>query len=100
MLIVLDNYDSFTYNLVQYLGEQDAEIRVFRDDALSVEELHALEPSHIVILPGHSNPTDVRRAVPFRIRVHAARETDSEKCLEATSFKSQVTTNIAAIPVD
>ena len=58
MIAVIDNYDSFTYNLVQYLGELGAEVRVFRNDAVTVEELDALEPSHIVISPGPGEPSD------------------------------------------
>lgn len=56
MIAVIDNYDSFTYNLVQYLGEHGADVCVFRNDALSVEELERLTPSHIVISPGPGEP--------------------------------------------
>ena len=56
MIAVIDNYDSFTYNLVQYLGELGAEVQVFRNDAVTVEELDALDPSHIVISPGPGEP--------------------------------------------
>ena len=52
MIAVIDNYDSFTYNLVQYLGELGAVLEVFRNDAVTVEELDALDPTHIVISPG------------------------------------------------
>jgi anthranilate synthase component II len=58
MIAVIDNYDSFTYNLVQYLGELDAEVQVFRNDAISVAELDAMQPSHIVISPGPGDPGD------------------------------------------
>ena len=58
MIAVIDNYDSFTYNLVQYLGELGAEVRVFRNDAITVEELDALDPSHIVVSPGPGEPAD------------------------------------------
>lgn len=58
MIAVIDNYDSFTYNLVQYLGELGAEVQVYRNDAVSVEELQALRPSHIVISPGPGTPDD------------------------------------------
>jgi anthranilate synthase/aminodeoxychorismate synthase-like glutamine amidotransferase len=58
MIAVIDNYDSFTYNLVQYLGELGAEIRVYRNDAVSLKELERLAPSHIVISPGPGDPTD------------------------------------------
>lgn len=56
MLIVIDNYDSFTFNLVQYLGDLGAETQVHRNDSLSVEEVLAQEPSGIVISPGPSDP--------------------------------------------
>ncbi len=58
MLIVIDNYDSFTYNLVQYLGELGAEPRVFRNDEVSAEELEQLSPTHLVISPGPGRPED------------------------------------------
>ena len=58
MIAIIDNYDSFTYNLVQYIGELGAEVCVFRNDAISPEELEALEPSHIVISPGPGDPSD------------------------------------------
>ncbi|HEX9019156.1 MAG TPA: aminodeoxychorismate/anthranilate synthase component II [Anaerolineaceae bacterium] len=58
MIAVIDNYDSFTYNLVQYLGELGAEVCVFRNDAVTVDELEALHPSHIIISPGPGVPDD------------------------------------------
>lgn len=58
MILVIDNYDSFTYNLVQYLGELGAELLVRRNDALSPDEVEALGPSHIVISPGPGTPHD------------------------------------------
>jgi anthranilate synthase/aminodeoxychorismate synthase-like glutamine amidotransferase len=58
MLIVIDNYDSFTYNLVQYLGELGAEIKVFRNDQVTLKEIGNLWPSHIVISPGPGTPQD------------------------------------------
>jgi anthranilate synthase component II len=58
MIVVIDNYDSFTYNLVQYLGELGAEVRVFRNDQLTPDELRALAPSHIVISPGPGDPSE------------------------------------------
>jgi len=56
MIAVIDNYDSFTYNLVQYLGELGAELSVHRNDCISVEELKAMHPSHILISPGPGTP--------------------------------------------
>lgn len=58
MIIVIDNYDSFTYNLVQYLGELGQEICVFRNDQVTVEEVRAMQPDHIVISPGPGDPHD------------------------------------------
>lgn len=58
MIVVIDNYDSFTYNLVQYLGELGAELTVFRNDAVTVEEIEALQPDQIVISPGPGDPHD------------------------------------------
>ena len=52
MLLMIDNYDSFTYNLVQYLGELGQEVRVFRNDQISLERIEDLEPDYIVISPG------------------------------------------------
>ena len=56
MVVVVDNYDSFTYNLVQYLGELGAEVRVMRNDAVTVETIRAAQPDHIVISPGPGRP--------------------------------------------
>ena len=58
MLIVIDNYDSFTYNLVQYLGELGAEVRVYRNNAISAAEIEALNPTHVVISPGPGAPSE------------------------------------------
>ena len=58
MILVLDNYDSFTYNLVQYLGELGAEVKVVRNDELSVDEVEALAPERVVISPGPCTPNE------------------------------------------
>ena len=58
MIAVIDNYDSFTYNLVQYLGELGADIRVYRNDQITLEQLVALSPTHLVISPGPGDPND------------------------------------------
>ncbi len=58
MLLMIDNYDSFTYNLVQYLGELGEDVRVYRNDAIGVDEIAALEPSQIVISPGPCTPNE------------------------------------------
>lgn len=58
MLLMIDNYDSFTYNLVQYLGELGADVRVYRNDQISVAEIAKLKPAHIVISPGPCTPNE------------------------------------------
>lgn len=57
MLLMIDNYDSFTYNLVQYFGELGQEVRVFRNDAISLHEIARLQPAFLVISPGPCAPT-------------------------------------------
>jgi para-aminobenzoate synthetase component II len=56
MILIIDNYDSFTFNLVQYLGEIGHELKVFRNDAITVEEIQRLGPANIVISPGPGRP--------------------------------------------
>lgn len=58
MILVIDNYDSFTYNLVQYLGEMGQELKVYRNDKITVEEVKDLSPSRIVISPGPGRPSE------------------------------------------
>jgi len=65
MVFVLDNYDSFTYNLVQYLGELGAEVEVYRNDELTVEQVEALKPERILLSPGPCTPSDAGILVPL-----------------------------------
>jgi anthranilate synthase/aminodeoxychorismate synthase-like glutamine amidotransferase len=58
MVLMIDNYDSFTFNLVQYLGELGSEVRVFRNDELDVAAIESLRPSHIVLSPGPCTPNE------------------------------------------
>jgi len=58
MLLMIDNYDSFTYNVVQYFGELGADVRVYRNDEITLEEIKALDPDHIVISPGPCTPNE------------------------------------------
>ena len=64
MLLMIDNYDSFTYNLVQYLGELGAEVRVVRNDELTVAQVADLKPERIVISPGPCTPNEAGISVP------------------------------------
>ena len=56
MLLMIDNYDSFTYNLVQYFGELDEDVKVFRNDAITLKEIAAMNPARIVVSPGPCSP--------------------------------------------
>ncbi|MAA71274.1 MAG: aminodeoxychorismate/anthranilate synthase component II [Bermanella sp.] len=58
MLLMIDNYDSFTYNVVQYFGELGADVKVFRNDEITIEEIEALNPDHLVISPGPCTPNE------------------------------------------
>lgn len=65
MLIMIDNYDSFTYNLVQYFGELGEEVRTFRNDEISLDEIAALSPDRICISPGPCSPNEAGVSVPL-----------------------------------
>jgi anthranilate synthase component 2 len=64
MLLMIDNYDSFTYNLVQYFGELGAEVQVHRNDKISLAEIETLKPERIVISPGPCTPNEAGVSVP------------------------------------
>lgn len=73
MLLLIDNYDSFTWNLVHYVGELGAEVQVHRNDALSVEDAMALKPDHILLSPGPCDPDRAGICLPL---VKAAAEAE------------------------
>src|SRR5581483_5018961 len=72
MILVVDNYDSFTYNLVQYLGELGADLQVERNDAISVAEVQAMHPDAIVLSPGPCTPAEAGICVPLITTVGAS----------------------------
>jgi anthranilate synthase/aminodeoxychorismate synthase-like glutamine amidotransferase len=72
MLLMIDNYDSFTYNLVQYFGELGEDVRVYRNDRISLEEIEALKPKRLVISPGPCTPNEAGVSVEV-IRQFAGR---------------------------
>jgi len=72
MILVIDNYDSFTYNLVQYLGELGAEMHIARNDVITLEEIEGMAPSHIVISPGPGTPDDAGIALELIARFSPA----------------------------
>lgn len=65
MILVIDNYDSFTYNLVQYLGELGAEVVVHRNDRITLEQIDALQPERILLSPGPCTPNEAGVCVPL-----------------------------------
>ena len=69
MIFVLDNYDSFTYNLVQYLGELGAELQVHRNDRITVDEVAALQPEKIVVSPGPCTPNEAGISMELALRL-------------------------------
>ena len=58
MLLMIDNYDSFTYNVVQYLGELGADVKVYRNDEITIEQIEALNPDQLVISHGPGTPNE------------------------------------------
>lgn len=80
MLLMIDNYDSFTYNLVQYFGELGQDVRVSRNDRIGLEEVEALAPDHIVISPGPCTPDQAGISVEL-IRRYAGRTPILGVCL-------------------
>ena len=64
MILVIDNYDSFTYNLVQYLGELGADLKTYRNDKITIDEIKKLDPEKIVISPGPGYPKDAGISIP------------------------------------
>jgi len=58
MILIIDNYDSFTYNLYQYIGQINTDIKVIRNDAIGIDEINELNPSHIIISPGPGTPSE------------------------------------------
>ncbi|EIJ43808.1 glutamine amidotransferase of anthranilate synthase or aminodeoxychorismate synthase [Beggiatoa alba B18LD] len=64
MLLMIDNYDSFTYNLVQYFGELGADVHVYRNDQITIEDITRLTPQHIVVSPGPCTPNEAGVSIP------------------------------------
>jgi len=65
MLLMIDNYDSFTYNLVQYFGELGEEVKVVRNDEIDLAGIAAMKPDHIVVSPGPCTPNEAGVSVPL-----------------------------------
>lgn len=65
MILILDNYDSFTYNLFQYVGEINRDIQVYRNDKITIDEIEAMRPTHIILSPGPGFPKDAGITIPL-----------------------------------
>ena len=70
MILMIDNYDSFTFNLVQYLGERETNIKVWRNDQFRLEDIEALDPDHIVVSPGPGKPSEAGLCVEVIRKFH------------------------------
>lgn len=70
MIIIIDNYDSFTYNLYQYIGEINPEVEVYRNDKITIEEIREKGPTHIIISPGPGHPRDAGITVELIRKMH------------------------------
>ena len=89
MLLMIDNYDSFTYNVVQYLAELGAEVVVVRNDEISVADVEALNPTHIVISPGPCTPNEAGISMAVIDRF-SGRDADIRRLFRASKYRSGV----------
>ena len=96
MLLMIDNYDSFTYNLVQYFAELGEDVRVFRNDEITVDAIAALEPARIVISPGPCSPAEAGISVAA-IKAFAGRIPLLGVCLGHQSIGAGVSKEIVGI---
>jgi anthranilate/para-aminobenzoate synthase component II len=88
-LLMIDNYDSFTYNLVQYLGELGAEVEVLRNDAAPLEELLARRPDALVISPGPGRPADAGVTIPMHYDTFDWINTDVQEFVKKCQAKGR-----------
>ena len=97
MLLMIDNYDSFTYNLVQYFGELGERVTVYRNDQLTLNDVDALAPSHVVISPGPCTPNEAGISVDL-VREYGARIQILGVCLGHQSIAQAYGGNIVRAP--
>jgi len=97
MLLMIDNYDSFTYNLVQYLGELGQDVRVYRNDKLAIADIEKLAPDHIVISPGPCTPNEAGISIET-IRTFAGRIPILGVCLGHQSIGAAFGGNVIRAP--
>ena len=97
MLLMIDNYDSFTYNLVQYLGELGERVAVYRNDQITLNDIDALSPSHVVISPGPCTPNEAGISVEL-VREYGERIPILGVCLGHQSIAQAYGGNIIRAP--
>ncbi len=97
MLLMIDNYDSFTYNLVQYLGELGERVTVYRNDQISLNDVDALAPSHVVISPGPCTPNEAGISVDL-VREYGTRIPILGVCLGHQSIAQAYGATIVRAP--
>ena len=97
MLLLIDNYDSFTYNLVQYLGELGERVAVYRNDQITLNDVDALAPSHVVISPGPCTPNEAGISVDL-VREYGASIPILGVCLGHQSIAQAYGGNIVRAP--
>ena len=97
MLLMIDNYDSFTYNLVQYLGELGERVTVYRNDQITLNDVDALAPSHVVISPGPCTPNEAGISVDL-VREYGASIPILGVCLGHQSIAQAYGGNIVRAP--
>jgi len=98
MLLMIDNYDSFTYNLVQYLGELGEDIEVFRNDKISISDIERMQPARIVVSPGPCTPTEAGISIDV-IRHFAGKTPILGVCLGHQSIGAAFGGDIVRAPV-
>jgi len=98
MILMIDNYDSFTYNLVQYLGELGADIRIIRNDKITIEEIERMNPERIVISPGPCTPAEAGISVET-VRHFAGKVPILGVCLEHQSIGAAFGGKIVRCPM-
>ena len=97
-VLVIDNYDSFTYNLVQYLGELDAEVTVWRNDRFELAQIESFAPSHIVISPGPCTPAEAGLSIPL-VREYAGKYPILGVCLGHQAIGEAFGARVVRAPV-
>ena len=97
MVLLIDNYDSFSYNLYQYVGELEPNIRVIRNDELTVEEIRALNPDRIILSPGPGRPEDAGVIIDVVKQLGGIRQSARHTALQSPTQSSSCTASKARL---